>query len=212
MMQIKKFIFNPFQLNTYLLYDDTGECVIIDAGNYTDQENRELSDFIDQSSLKPVLLLNTHCHIDHILGNRFVYEQYGLKPRYHKEDEYNLLSAPSSARIYGLDIPDSPKAEDYIEESDSLVFGNTEIEVLLTPGHTAGHLSFLIREDKTAIVGDVLFYQGIGRTDLPGGDYKQLIDTIKTKLFILNQDYIVYPGHGPHTSIGEEKLHNPFLV
>lgn len=212
MISISAYTFNPFQENTFILYDETKECVIIDAGCYTSSEKQELKGFIEQNNLKPKKLLNTHCHIDHVLGNAFIYEQYKLKTYMHKVDTPTLEMAPLSGKMWDIGLEDVPSPEGYIDEGDSIKFGNSTLEILFTPGHSVGHIVFVNHEQKFIIGGDVLFKQSIGRTDLPGGNHEQLINSIKTKLFTLPDDYIVYPGHGPETTIGYEKSHNPFLL
>jgi hydroxyacylglutathione hydrolase len=158
--------------------------------------------FIAENKLKPVLLLNTHCHIDHVLGNKFVYDTYGLLPQFHKGEEILLNSVVAYAPSMGLRYEVSPLPEVYLPESGSVEFGSSKLEILFAPGHSPAHLCFYSRDDKFVIGGDVLFYQSIGRTDLPGGDHGQLIKNIKEKLFALPDDCTVYPGHGPSTTIG----------
>jgi glyoxylase-like metal-dependent hydrolase (beta-lactamase superfamily II) len=210
-MQVKIFTFNPFSENTYVLYDETKECVIIDPGCSNSAEEKKLTDFIETNELKPVKLLNTHGHIDHVLGNRFVADKYNLKLEANKLEEAGILATDSYASMYGMHAPRSPKPGIYLNEGDTVKFGNTSLKVLFTPGHSAGHIVFFNEENKIIIGGDVLFRESIGRTDLPGGDYETLIKSIKEKLFVLEDAITVYPGHGPETTIGYEKLYNPFL-
>lgn len=211
MITIKRFMFNPFQVNTFILYDETGECVIIDPGCYEDFEKEQLVKFIEDHNLKPKRLLNTHCHIDHLLGNNFVAEKYGLKPEVHREGVEFIKSATEQGMTFGLFVPAQTEPEDFFEEGDIIKFGNSELEVLYTPGHVDGHVCFLNRDQKFVIVGDVLFQMSIGRTDLPTGDTDLLLSNIREKLFTLPDDFTVYPGHGPETTIGFEKVNNPFL-
>ncbi|HYK75647.1 MAG TPA: MBL fold metallo-hydrolase [Daejeonella sp.] len=212
MIQVKSFTCNPYQENTYLLFDETRECVIIDPGMYTGDEQNAVLKFIAENKLKPVLLLNTHCHIDHVLGNKFVYDTYGLLPQFH-EGELSLLSAVVSyAPQMGIHYEVSPLPEVYLKEGGKITFGESELEILFVPGHSPAHLNFYSRADNFLIGGDVLFYQSIGRTDLPGGSHAQLIQSIEDKLFVLPPDCKVYPGHGPATTIGFEKHNNPFLT
>lgn len=212
MITISAFTFNPFQENTFVLYDETNACVIIDAGCYTNHEKAQLSSFIAKNKLNPKLLLNTHCHIDHVLGNAYVYEHYRLKTYMHKADLPTLEMAPLSGKMWDIGLEDVPEPEKYIKEGDIIEFGNSKLEILFTPGHSIGHIVFVNHQQKFVIGGDVLFKQSIGRTDLPGGNHQQLLDSIRTKLFTLADDYVVYPGHGPETTIGYEKKHNPFLL
>ncbi len=211
-MKITKFTFGPFQENTYVLYDETKECVIVDPGCFSASEQIELDEFIKENSLMAVLLLNTHCHIDHVAGNLFVFEKYGLKPVIHKADLPVLKSQEQTSVMYGLPFEKSPEPERFIDENDVITFGNTRLEVLFTPGHAPGHVTFYNREKKVIIAGDVLFYNSIGRTDLPGGDHQTLINSIKNKLFPLGDETVVYCGHGPETTIGHERRTNPFIV
>lgn len=211
MIQIEAFTFNPFQENTFVLYDETKECVIIDPGCYSDSEKSELADFIEKNELKPVHLLNTHCHIDHILGNKFISEKYGLLPQFNEKEVEILLATTAYGPSMGIHVDASPIPENYLDEGDIVKFGNSQLEIIFTPGHCPGEICFYHTGQKFVIGGDVLFYGSIGRTDLPGGDYASLINSIKTKLLPLGDDYVVYPGHGPETNIGLEKRQNPFL-
>lgn len=211
-MKIEKFTFGPFQENTYVLYDETLECVIIDPGCFDASEQIRLDHFITTKNLKPVRLLNTHCHLDHISGNLFVYEKYKLKPELHESEIPILNMQERSSMMYGLPFEKSPEPEKFLQEGSQIKFGVTSIEVIFTPGHSPGHVVFYENTTKSLIGGDVLFYNSIGRTDLPMGNHDVLISSIKTKLFPLKDDVMVYSGHGPETTIGYEKKTNPFLV
>jgi len=212
MATVKSFENNPYQENTYILFDETGECVIIDAGMYTAAEQNAVVNFIRDNHLKPVLLLNTHCHIDHVLGNKFIFDQYGLKPKFHIGELPVIEAVVAYAPMMGIRYEMSPVPEEYLPESGSISFGNTEISLIFSPGHSPAHLCFYDKKTNILIGGDVLFRNSIGRTDLPGGSFSQLIKNIKEKLFTLPDDCIVYPGHGPETTIGFEKQTNPFLT
>jgi glyoxylase-like metal-dependent hydrolase (beta-lactamase superfamily II) len=212
MISVQSFTANPYQENCYVLFDESKECIIIDPGAYTSQEQNELSRFIESQQLKPVRLLNTHCHIDHVLGNAFVHSLYGLLPEFHSLELELLHAIPSYAPQMGIRYELSPLPETFLSESGKITFGQSELELIFAPGHSPGHLCFYSPADNFLIGGDVLFYQSIGRTDLPGGNHQQLLDTIKHKLFNLPTDCVVYPGHGPSTQIGFEKAHNPFLL
>ncbi|TCD02893.1 MBL fold metallo-hydrolase [Pedobacter psychroterrae] len=211
MISIQKFTFNPVRENTYVLFDETGECVIIDPGMYDGAEQNILVKFIREKQLKPVLLLNTHCHYDHVFGNKFVYDNWGLKPQFHKGELFVLQAISGYVPQMGLSYELSPEPEIFLAETGTVGFGNSVLELIFAPGHSPAHLCFYSREDNFLIGGDVLFYTSIGRTDLPGGNYGQLIRSIKNNLFILPDDCAVHPGHGQSTTIGFEKLHNPFL-
>ena len=211
-MQIKKFTFNPFEENTYIVYDETSQCAIIDPGCYMPEQKEELLGFIKEQKLKPVLLLNTHCHVDHIFGNKLVYDTFGLKPQFHQLELRLLEAAGEYSKQLGILLEPSPTAEKYLNEGDIISFGNLSFEILFTPGHSPGSLCFYHKQHKIVIGGDVLFQMSIGRYDLPGGDEQTLLNSIRTQLFTLPADVKVLPGHGPETTIGFEKMYNPFLV
>lgn len=212
MLKVKAFVFNPIQENTYLLYNERGKCIIIDPGCYYPEENEVLQAYISKSGLQCQLLLNTHCHLDHVFGNKYVAEKYGLKLHIHANEKQMLDLAPASGLLYNLPFDNYAGEIDYIPDSGKIYFDEEELEILFTPGHSPGHLSFYNQKAGFVISGDALFYRSIGRTDLPGGDFDTLIQSIRNKLFALPDETIVYSGHGPQTSIGEEKLENPFLV
>lgn len=212
MITVKKFVFNSFQVNTYVLFDETKECVIIDAACYEDFEKEELVEYIAKEGLKPVRLLDTHCHIDHILGNNFVADKYNLGIEIHRDGLPFHKGVKNHGVAFGFDLEPLTEPSNFLKEGDKVKFGNSELEVLYTPGHADGSVCFLNRKQKFVIVGDVLFNQSIGRTDLPTGDYDLLIKSIREKLFTLPDDFTIYPGHGPETSIGFEKVNNPYLT
>ncbi|MCB0607494.1 MAG: MBL fold metallo-hydrolase [Lewinella sp.] len=204
--------FNDFRENTYLVYDKTGECAVFDPGCYYPEEEQELIGKIAELKLKPVRMINTHCHLDHIFGNALVAETYGLELEIHPGELKVLEFAPQSAMMFGMPPgKPSPWPKLFIQEGDAIEFGNTRLEALFTPGHSPASLSFFCREDRFVIAGDVLFYGSIGRTDLPGGDFDTLIESIREKLFPLGDDVVVYPGHERSTTIGFERKNNPFL-
>lgn len=211
MIQIHYFSFGPFQENTYILWDETLDCIIIDPGNNSPNEDQKLSQFISQKNLKPKRLILTHAHIDHINGNYYIAERYGLFPEVHKDDVYFIEKHFETAQMYGLQVEQSPMPQKFISEGDVIYFGNSELQTIHTPGHSPGSISFYNLEEKFMISGDVLFYGSIGRTDLPMGDFDTLINSIKQKLIPLGDDMKVYSGHGMPTTIGFEKLNNPFL-
>jgi hydroxyacylglutathione hydrolase len=211
MSKVKVFENNPYQENTHILYDDSGECAIIDPGMYTSAEQNEVVRFIKDNNLNPVLLLNTHCHIDHVLSNKFVFEQYGLKPQFHEGELPVLEAVIAYAPAMGFRYDPSPLPDVLLPESGSISFGNTTLQLIFAPGHSPASLCFYDEADNLLIGGDVLFRGSIGRADLPGGNYDQLISSIEEKLFTLPDTCMVYPGHGPETIIGIEKKHNPFF-
>jgi glyoxylase-like metal-dependent hydrolase (beta-lactamase superfamily II) len=210
-MTIKIFVFNPFQLNTYLVYDETKQAIIIDAGNSNMDEDKELFDFIEENGLNIQGLYYTHSHVDHILGNNSIINKFKLKASAHKDSVLFFETANSYAPNLGLEIKDPIFPSDFIFEEDIIEFGNSKLKVLHTPGHADGSLCFYSEEEQFIIVGDVLFKDSIGRTDLPTGDYDLLMKTIKEKIFTLPNSVKVFPGHGPSTSIGYEKMNNPFI-
>lgn len=211
-MELAVFVFSDWSENTYVLFDETGECCIIDPSCIRASEQKTLSDFITGKALKPVKLVNTHCHIDHVLGNSYVSETYGLPLVAHKDERVVLKSMADVARMYNVPYTPSPDITEFLDEGDVLSFGNTKLEVLFTPGHSPASISFFHRPSMQLIGGDVLFDGSIGRTDLPGADHATLISSIKNKFFPLGDEVKVYSGHGPSTTIGKERKTNPFLV
>jgi glyoxylase-like metal-dependent hydrolase (beta-lactamase superfamily II) len=211
MMYIKAFTFNAFSENTYVVYDDTRQGVIIDPGCSDRPEQKELTGFIEEEKLKITQLLNTHGHIDHVLGNAFVKRTYNVQLYIHPQDEATLRAVQVYALSYGIADYEAVEPDGYLNEGETVTFGDTALDVLFVPGHAPGHIAFYHPEQKLCIAGDVLFRGSIGRTDLPGGDFDTLIRSIRTKLFPLGDAVTVYPGHGPETTIGHEKKYNPFL-
>jgi len=212
MISIKKFTFNPVQENTFVVYDETGECAIIDAGCYFDYERQELDKFIIEKQLKPVRLINTHCHFDHIMGITHCRAKYHLPFETHPDEEVLVERAVDHGDRFGIPVEPIDAPDSYFREGDQITFGNSYLEVIEAPGHSPGGVVFYNPEQKILIAGDVLFYGSIGRTDLPGGSFEQLTGNIKTKLLILPEETVVYCGHGPETTIGFEKKNNPFLM
>ena len=211
MLTIHTFTFNPFSENSYILADETRECVIIDPGCHTTAEEQELTEFVQNAGLKPVRLLNTHCHVDHVFGNQFVADQWKLGLEIHEKDVPILNSFPAVCKMYGFPGGPQPEPSRFMEEREVIRFGNTELLVLFTPGHSPGSVCFYNEKNSLVIGGDVLFQGSIGRTDLPGGDYDTLENSIRTQLYTLPENVKVYPGHGPATTIGFEKRNNGFV-
>lgn len=210
-MKIKTFTFNPFQVNTYVLYDDTKECVIIDPACYEPHEEQALSHFIEDEGLTPAALLLTHGHVDHVLGCHYLYDTYKLKPIAHQDALPFLKDSVEHGKMFGFVVKPPVLPEKFIGEGERFLFGKQELQVILAPGHADGSLCFYHQEEKMLIAGDVLFQGSIGRTDLPTGNYDTLISSIKEKLLTLPPEVKVYPGHGPQTTIAFERDHNPFL-
>jgi len=211
MITVKTFIFSPFQENTYVVYDESGKGIIIDAGCYDEQEKQIITLFLEQNKIEPILLLSTHGHLDHNFGNKFLMNTYNLPLYAHQADARILSQAGVFAGIYGYEMEDSPVISHEVIDGETIHAGNTEWIALHLPGHSPGSLAFWQKEQKIVFVGDVLFNGSIGRSDLPGGNFDTLIHSIKQKLFSLPDDTIVYCGHGPTTTIGNERKTNPFL-
>ena len=211
MLNVKVFTFNPVQENTYVLYNEEKQCCIIDPGCYFPQEKAELKNFIDEESLQPLLLLNTHCHLDHVFGNKFVQETWGLVLHFHKKEKPVFDFAPQSGQMWQLPFENYDGEINFIEEGTNIKVGKDELAIRFTPGHSPGSICFYHKAGQFVIGGDVLFNGSIGRTDLPGGDAQTLITSIQTQLFSLPDETKVYSGHGPSTTIGFEKKNNPYL-
>lgn len=211
MIKVRYFTFNPVQENTYVISNEKGQALIIDPGCYFSAEQDTLKNFLLSENLQPVQLLNTHCHLDHVFGNKWVAETYSLELFIHPDEEKMLQLAPTSGLMYGLTFDNYGGPLHFLNEGDFVTLGDEKLKVILAPGHSPGSICFYSEEGNFLIGGDVLFRESIGRTDLPGGDHEQLLDNIQTKLFILPDETVVYPGHGEPTTIGHEKRYNPFL-
>lgn len=211
MLHIHSFTFSPIQENTYLLYNEAGQCAIIDPGCYYPEEEAELASFITEKNLQPVLLLQTHGHLDHVFGTRFVAERYGLQPHLHPAEKIVFDYAATAGLMYNMPFDSYTGPIQHIKEGETVSIGEEVLQVLFTPGHSPGSISFYYASQQLLISGDVLFQQSIGRTDLPGGDFDTLLNSIRTQLFTLPDEVIVYSGHGPATTIGAERRGNPFL-
>ncbi len=211
MLSIKSFTFNPVQENTYVLYNDQGQCGIIDPGCYFDEERAALKEFIKKSGLTPVLLLNTHCHLDHVFGNKFVHDTWNLTLHIHEKEKIVLETAPIAGKTWQLPFDNYEGPLAMLKAGEMIKVGIDELEIRFVPGHSPGSVCFYHEAGGFVIGGDVLFNGSIGRTDLPGGDYATLINSIQTQLFTLPDDTKVYSGHGPLTTIGFEKMNNPFV-
>ena len=212
MITIKTFVFNSFQENTYILFDESKSCIIVDPGMNSSNEETTLQDYILQNKLKPTAMINTHCHIDHVLGCKFVKDTYKV-PFYIHPDEVPVLdNAIEFGEMFGLHVEAPPTPDKYLNQGDKYIFGVSELQIMHVPGHSPGSITLYSAPDNFIITGDVLFYGSIGRTDLPGGDYQTLIDNIKSKILVLPREVKAFPGHGPYTTIGDEYDTNPFLV
>lgn len=211
MIQIQIFVFNPFQVNTYVLYDETGKALIIDPACYGQKEEKELAEFITGHHLDPVLCVNTHTQVDHILGNNFIHQKFGIKTLMHKEGAVFAEHASYYGSIYGFDVKEIIMPDKWLNHNEFLRFGNSQVKILYTPGHCDGHVCFYSQEKGFAITGDVIFFESIGRTDLPTGNFQLLIQSIKKQIFTLDDSTWLYPGHGHETTVEHEKNFNPFL-
>lgn len=211
MTKMKIFVFNPFQENTFLLYDESNECVIIDPGCNSDKEIDQLNQFITDNNLTLKYIINTHCHIDHLMGNAHLVNKYKVPSIAHKADMPLLERSNDMAVAFGFNVDEPPVPTKFVDEGDEINFGTTVLKILHVPGHSPGSIVFYNEQDKFVIVGDVLFQRSIGRTDLPGGDHDALINGIKQKLFTLPDEVVVYPGHGPSTTIADERSTNPYF-
>ncbi len=212
MIQIQSFTFNPFEENTYVLFDETGEAVVIDPGCYEKVEQEKLKNFISAKKLNVKLLINTHCHIDHVLGNDFVKNEYHVPFLIHAIEIPVLKAVKIYASNYGFPHYHEVLPDRELKEGELVRFGNSSLEVIFLPGHSPGHVGFYNPNQKFLVSGDVLFYHSVGRTDLPGGNSNTLLSSIHEKLFTLPDEITVYAGHGPATTLGEEKIHNPFCA
>jgi glyoxylase-like metal-dependent hydrolase (beta-lactamase superfamily II) len=210
-MQIKVFECNPVHVNTYLLYDETKEAALIDCGVFTVREQRRIKRFVKTKGLQIKHLLNTHLHFDHLLGNRFIYETYGLKPEYHESEE-SLPSLKKQTIIFGIPVNYEPvNADHFLNDGDEIHFGHTTLKALFTPGHSPGSLSYYCKEAHCVFTGDALFRRDIGRTDLWGGNQETLVNAIRTQLMTLPDNTKIYPGHGRASTVKKEKKHNPYI-
>lgn len=210
-MDIHKLVFSPISVNTYVLDDGSGDCAVIDCGCYDRSEFSVLENFFTGRKLKPVLLLNTHCHLDHIFGNVFMLEKYGLRTLSGEPDENNRRNATHHAMVFGLEMEDAPEPEGFLSDGQELRFNDAILKVLHVPGHSPGSMAFYYEAGKCVFTGDALFSGSIGRTDLPGGRHETLIKSIREKLLTLPPDTVVYPGHGESTDIATEIRTNPWL-
>lgn len=211
-MKIKRFEFNMFPVNSYVLSDDTNEAVIIDAGCYFPQDEQNLKRYIEDNNLTVKHLINTHLHLDHVFGNAFVERTFGVKPEASEADEFLLARLEQQCRMFGFE-PNEPTVAlgTHLKGGDKVTFGNTTIDVIDVPGHSPGGLAYYIASEHCLFSGDSLFKGSIGRTDLEGGDFEALHNAVCTRLFTLPSETVVYPGHGEHTTIGFEKMNNPFF-
>jgi len=212
MIKVEKFVVNPLQENAFVVYDETGECILVDPGFYFEVERREIKEFFCDHRLTPVMIANTHGHFDHVMGVEFIRNEYKVPFIMHAEDEFWIDRVTEQAEMFGFEMEPVRAPDAFFGEGEQLRFGHSRLEILHIPGHSPGHVVFYSRQDQILLAGDVLFYGGIGRTDLPGGDSGALISGIKNRLFQLPGETKVFCGHGPETSLDFEKSSNPFLT
>lgn len=210
-MEIKRVVFNPFRENTYLVWDSTKECIVVDAGNMSETENTALKELITSLELKPVMAVNTHGHFDHTQGVKYLKDEYGVKFACSSKDKF-LIEASSGGMVYGLKCNEVPEIDIDLDSTESLKFGETELRIIKTPGHTPGHVVLFNEGEKVLFTGDTLFRESIGRTDLPGGDYSWIMKSILEEIVPLGDDVAIYPGHEDSSTIGHETLYNPFIT
>jgi glyoxylase-like metal-dependent hydrolase (beta-lactamase superfamily II) len=211
-MKIYKSVFSPIEVNTYIVTSNNTGCIVIDCGCYGHAEEKKLDDLITEKGLKPEMLLNTHCHLDHVFGNSFMLERYGLEPLFHEDERHNNENTPEFARMFGLMMEAPPGAGRFLTDGELISAAGVTFEVIAVPGHSQGGVAFYSKDDGVVFTGDSLFAGSIGRSDLPGGDHEQLMNAIRRRLFTLPPSTVVYPGHGPATSISEEMENNPFFT
>jgi hydroxyacylglutathione hydrolase len=211
-MRIFREVFSPIQVNTYIITDDDASCIVIDCGCYSAAEEKRLVDILSSLMLTPSLLLNTHCHLDHIFGNRFMLDRYKLGSWFHPGENKNHRHSPQHAIMFGLHMKPPPEPAGYLTDGETVMAAGVSLEVIAVPGHSPGGVTFYSKEGGVVFTGDSLFAGSIGRSDLPGGNHRQLMKNIRDRLFTLPDETVVYPGHGPETTIGEEKRSNPFFI
>ena len=212
MITIESLVFNAFQVNTYLVKDEEGNCLVVDPAFYSPEEQRIFDGYIRERELKVTGQINTHCHVDHVLGVRHLQQKYQCPFRAHQNESGLLKNAPLMGEVYGLSVEPIPGIDELISDGDLIPLNAFSLHALLVPGHSPGSLSYYSPEGAFVITGDALFQGSIGRTDLPGGDYDTLIESIRNRLLTLPPETIVYPGHGEPSTIAREAMGNPFLT
>ena len=210
-MKILRGVFSPIEVNTYIITGNDNECIIIDCGCYGRAEEKKLEEMLATRGLKPVMLIDTHCHLDHVFGNSFLLERYGLRSWFHEGDKHNYLNAPKHSLMFGLSMEAPPEPEGYLADGQEITAAGVTLKVIHVPGHSPGGIALYSESDAVVFTGDALFAGSIGRSDLPGGDHEQLIENIRSRLFTLPPETVVYPGHGPQTTVGQEMNGNPFF-
>lgn len=212
MLKIEKFVVNPLQENSFIVSDESGQCIFIDPGFYFQEEYNEMQEYLKVNELNPVMIANTHCHFDHIMGVEYIRKRFDIPFKVHPDDAFLIVNAVEQGQLFGFDMNEVKAPDSFFQENEELIFGNTSFRIIHVPGHSPGHVVFYSEDAGILIAGDVLFNGSIGRSDLPGGNYQQLVSNIKNKLFLLPDKTKVYCGHGPETTLGLEKKSNPFLT
>jgi glyoxylase-like metal-dependent hydrolase (beta-lactamase superfamily II) len=210
-MKIFRGVFSPIQVNTYIITGNDRECIVIDCGCYGEEEEKRLEEMLATRGLEPVMLLDTHCHLDHVFGNRFMLERYGLRSWFHEADRPNYLNAPKHALMFGLNMEPPPDPAGFLTDGQEIMAAGVNLKVIAVPGHSPGGIALWSEADGVVFTGDALFAGSVGRSDLPGGDHEQLIENIREQLFTMPPETVVYPGHGPETTIRQEVETNPFF-
>lgn len=208
---IKTLVYNAFQVNTYIVYDESGNTLVIDPACYTTREQEHLADFISKNNLKVSHMVNTHCHVDHVLGNEFIFQKYGIRPMIHRSGLVFFEHLVVHANTFGFDVENIVYPEEYLEDGDEIKLGEETINILYTPGHAEGSICLAYEKEKWIVTGDLLFFMSIGRTDLPTGSLETLLASVRNKIFIYDDTYVLYPGHGQSTTVGFERKNNPYL-
>ena len=211
MMNIEQFVFNPFRVNCYVLYEQSGDCIIVDPSVSDKSEQDLFTRFIENKSLRPLMIINTHGHVDHVAGIEFLKDKYAIKAGIHRDDLFLLNNAVEQGLFFGFRIKKPPSPDFYVEHNQIVSLTDSKLEIRHAPGHSPGSVILYSRSDNFVITGDVLFEGSIGRTDLPGGDYNTLLNSIKMEILSMPDETKVYPGHGPSTTVGDERRKNPFL-
>lgn len=211
-MKIQSFVFNPFYENTYIISDDEGISFVVDPGCYEEHEREEISDYIETNKLHIVGVYNTHCHIDHVLGNYFIKSKYSVPVHIPVDEQEVLRSVAVYAPSWGITGFDDHQADKLIPNEGIIEIGQLSFEIIHSPGHSPGHLAYYHRDSNVVIAGDIIFRDSIGRTDLPGGNHEQLLQNIRTKIFTLPDETKIYSGHGPSTTVAYERANNPFFL
>jgi glyoxylase-like metal-dependent hydrolase (beta-lactamase superfamily II) len=210
-MKILREVFSPIQVNTYIITGNDRECIVIDCGCYGGEEERRLEEILASHGLTPVMLVDTHCHLDHVFGNRFMLERYGLRSWFHEGDRPNYLNASKHALMFGLEMEIPPDPAGFLADGEEITAAGLSLKVIAVPGHSPGGIALWAEADGVVFTGDALFAGSVGRSDLPGGDHEQLVENISERLFALPPETVVYPGHGPDTTIRREIATNPFF-